>query len=200
MLFVFDLDFTLFDAESLKMDLAEAFGISYDELIATYYEYFRLPKKQYNPFEHLDYLMAGDPTLDKAAALARLDQLGAKMNDKLYPDALKVLDVLKSRDQELVLLTQGHQAWQSFKIDHLAIKPYFADIMITSNKIDSLKPYSERHGEMIIVNDNGQECLDIINIYQPRDVVLVEGPYTYNATHTMPVRKLVDCLKVDGLV
>jgi len=196
MLFIFDLDFTLFDADGLKVDLAEALGISYDQLIATYYENFRLPKKMYSPFEHLDYLLAADTTIDKAAALARLDQLGAKMNSRLYPDSIAVLEALKAKNHELVLLTMGHHDWQQFKVDNLSIKPYFSDILITADKINSLKPYGPRKDEMIIVNDNGQECLDFINIYQPKDVVLVEGPYTYNATHTLQVRKLRDCLEI----
>ena len=196
MITIFDLDYTLFDADRFKRKgLAKIFGISESDFLAYYKGRFKDQGINYDPMIQLAEMRISHE--EKLSKVEQLKLLLNNINDYLFPDAINVLDYYSNLSEKLVLATHGDSHWQKQKIRGLVVnnKPfedYFNEIIFAENSKSENNQLLKYVGEDIsIINDNAKECLELKKLLgESVKVYLVEGPYSNNIEYREKIWKL----------
>jgi FMN phosphatase YigB (HAD superfamily) len=186
MIFVFDLDHTLLNAEKFKLALSRIFKMSRQEFRVSYYQLFGKRRDLYNPYIHLQLLTkAGMIDAELVTTCKqKIDKTLMRLDDFLEPTAENLLIKLKRHKHILILISHGNISWQREKIKHLKLKKYFTRIIITNkNKVDSFKFLRNSREEILIVNDNAQENRAALKLLPNVRALLIKGIHSNNIKH-----------------
>ncbi|MBZ0159371.1 MAG: HAD hydrolase-like protein [bacterium] len=156
-----DFDHTLFDTDRFFwIDLKSAFarfGVPDD---AWEKSYEAIWPSGYSLAKHLEELARLGAVADPAAAQTMLEALESAFSDLrpyLFPDVLGFLDTARLRGFELILLSFGDPAWQSYKVRASGINPYFTQILYTAKETGKAALCAERasqYGELHAIDNN----------------------------------------------
>lgn len=197
MIIIFDLDYTLFNTNKLKRDIANILNINIEQYNNICKKCFTDKNIVYNPYELLRILKN-----EKRISLIKnykekIENLLKHANKYLYNGALAVIKKFKERGYRLVLLSVGDKRWQNRKINGLKIKKYFDSIVILEKdkhkNLEFLKKEKER---VLIINDNAGETIDMKKAIGKCETCLIHGPYSKNVKHNFNAYKIKDCLKM----
>ena len=169
-----DFDHTLFDTDrffwvDLKRALAR-FGIPDD---AWEKSYEAIWSSGYSLAKHMEELARLGAVADPPTAKAILEALESAFSDLrpyLFPDVLEFLDTARHRGFELILLSFGDPAWQSYKVRASGLTPYFTQIAYTANEAGKAALCAERalqYRELYAI-DNNPADLDAMKASTPR--------------------------------
>ena len=189
MIYVFDLDFTLFDTGKFLTCLPKAMGVAPCVFSATREKYFPeiLFSRQYSGYEHINYLKKDGYIKDSARARKNIAALFKTIDQYVYPGADELLKRLKKPENRLVLLTFGNIRWQKAKTANIRIRKYFNKIIWTDKRKDLALAFLKKQKEpAFIINDNARENLAIKKKLGGRArVILVKSSHSRNAKHNM---------------
>jgi FMN phosphatase YigB (HAD superfamily) len=199
MIFVFDLDHTLLNAEKYKLALSRIFKMNKQEYSESYYRLFGEKKDLYNPYIHLQLLIETG-VIDAELAVdckQRIKKALTLINDFLEPTAEDLLKKLKCQKNTLILITHGNISWQREKIKHLKLKKYFTKIIITNkNKVDSFKFLRNSKEEILIINDNARENQAILKFLSNAQALLIKGIHSNNIKHNYKEHSFKQAAKI----
>jgi FMN phosphatase YigB (HAD superfamily) len=185
---IFDFDDTLFDKNSFVNQLAEIMGVSGDEFLDTYNKHFKKNKISYSAYEHLEVLNSiKREQFDKKSAQKRVDKFLQDVSAFVFPDAAKLLEIVRKKESELILLSAGNSDFQRVKIKNSGISDFFDKIIITADKVDSLRPWSGK--KIIFINDKEGENCEVAKEYPSAKVLLVN-----NSCYNCKAYKLKDII------
>ena len=169
-----DFDHTLFDTDRFFwVDLKSAFarfGIPDD---AWEKSYEAIWSSGYSLAKHLEELARLGTVADPSAAKAMREALESAFSDLrpyLFPDVLEFLDAARDRGFELILLSFGDPAWQSYKVRASGLTPYFTQIAYTAKEAGKAALCAERalqYRELYAI-DNNPADLDAMKASTPR--------------------------------
>ena len=163
-----DFDHTLFDTDRFFwVDLKSAFarfGVPED---AWEKSYEAIWPSGYSLVKHLDELARlgaiRGPDLRKTM-LAAFDAAFSDLRPYLFPDVPRFLKGARLRGFELILLSFGDPAWQSYKVQACGIAPLFRKIVYTAGqqgKGELAGELGSRYGELHAI-DNNPADLDLM--------------------------------------
>jgi FMN phosphatase YigB (HAD superfamily) len=179
MIVIFDFDDTLFDKSGFVRRLAETMGISENEFLATYKEYFKKNKNPYSAYKHLEVLKSiKKERFDKITARNRVDEFLRDVSGFVFPEATELLEIVRKKERELILISAGNSDFQMSKIKNSGIAGFFDKIIITADKVESLRPWQNK--EIVFINDKEEENEKVSEEYPLARVVLVGDP-RYNS-------------------
>ncbi|MCD4693780.1 HAD family hydrolase [bacterium] len=202
MIAIFDLDYTLLDTNMFKEKLAQAMEISEKDYNSTYTDFFykknniRLP---YHPSIHLNYLIKKNKvSLDRKEVIEKnILKVVENINKMLFIDAEKVLQEIKKRGYELILITWGNGEWQKLKIDNLKIKKYFNKIIRVDKSKEKCIDFLENSDDRkIIINDNLKESLKLKEKLKSSEIFLIKSKHSRNHKNLLEEHSLGDFLKL----
>lgn len=193
MIFIFDLDHTLFNANKFKIDLARALEISRNKFFSDYQIYFKDRKINYHADKHIS-LLINERVINKNHE--EVIRKGVKfflkeLNKYIYKEGEELLKILSKNRNKLILVSFGNANWQKQKIKNLQIKKYFSKIIITDkNKGQALDIFIKEREPIVIINDNARESFAIERAVGRGELLLVKGPYSRNIRHNRKVYTL----------
>lgn len=190
MIIIFDLDYTLFDAKKFRAGIAAILNLSLKEFDEKYHvKYFKSKKINYNFKKNLEIIKGEDKDLNTGLLEKKFDKFLLKINKYLFPEAEEILRRLKRAGHILILFTFGDKELQKQKVDNLRIKKYFAKIVFTAKEKNLPFNFLKNKKEKIyIINDNAKESLLMKKYIKKGEIILIKGPYSYNAKHNLRVR------------
>lgn len=169
-----DFDHTLFDTDRFFwVDLKSAFrrfGVPDD---AWEKSYEAIWPAGYALVKHLEELKRVGAIADPSAAdamLAALDTAFADLSQYLFPDVLPFLDAARRKGCDLILLSFGDPAWQTYKVRASGLTPYFQQIVCTAKESGKAALCAERepqYGKLHAIDNNPAE-LDAMKASTPR--------------------------------
>lgn len=191
---IIDLDYTLLDTDKFKKALAEIFKDfdfekNYDDLKNGKKENFGL-----NAF--IDFLKENYEITDERIKEieVKCGELLKRIDEFLFPEAEKLLELLKRNGYEIILATFGRKSWQEQKVGHLSEKEKFDQIIfeeLDKSKSEFLKSLIKERETAIIINDNAEECLGMKEVLGDRaKIYLLDGKYSHNAEHNLKIYSL----------
>lgn len=170
---IFDFDNTLFNRDRFMQELARIFGLSYSDFLASYHHFFKERNKFYHPYEHLR-LLAEQKEVSFEQEKKKVEKFLEDSAEFLYPYSIPTLQAVKNSGAKMFLLSKGDQEFQSTKINNCGIAQLFDKIIVTEDKISSLKAW--RGEQLIFINDKKEENERVkkefsnINIYPVGDM------------------------------
>lgn len=133
--FIFDLDYTLFDAHAFRtafMRAAEVRGISGDEFMS----WFRMRPETRQDW-HMNFLLERAGEENRNADIARLrrgiEYIISTSRHFLYPDVLPALARMHHEGHALALCTHGEREFQEQKILYSYMAPFFTFTRVTND-------------------------------------------------------------------
>jgi len=199
MIFVFDLDYTLFNANNFKKKLARVLGFKEKDFILSYNKYFKEDNKNYNIERHLKIMQQEGIIINYQKTKKRVTDFFKTINVYVFPGVESALEALKKNGHLLFLLSYGDLCWQRLKINNLDIKKYFDKIIIAEQaKNKRLDFINNKTSDLIIINDNAKESLALKKALGRGEIFLIKGPYSNNIKHNLKIYKLKDCLTLCG--
>ena len=169
-----DFDHTLFDTDRFFwIDLKSAFarfGVPDDAWEKSYEATW---PSGYSLAKHLDELkrrgVISEPAT-RETMLVALDAAFSDLRPYLFPDVLGFLDAARRRGFDLILLSFGDPAWQSYKVRASGLAPRFQKIVYTAKqegKAELLDDLALRYAELHAI-DNNPADLDAMKAHNPR--------------------------------
>lgn len=156
-----DFDHTLFDTDRFFwVDLKSAFarfGVPDDTWEKSYEAIW---SSGYSLAKHLEELACLGAVADPSAAKAMLEALESAFSDLrpyLFPDVVGFLNAARHRGFELILLSFGDPAWQSYKVRASGLTPYFTQILYTAKeegKVALCAEHAPQYGELHAIDNN----------------------------------------------
>ncbi|MDE2060000.1 MAG: HAD family hydrolase [candidate division NC10 bacterium] len=169
-----DFDHTLFDTDRFFwVDLKSAFtqfGVSDD---AWEKSYETIWPSGYSLQKHLEALfrLGAIPSASIASAMQEaLEQTFSDLRPYLFPDVVVFLNAARRREFDLLLLSFGDPAWQSYKVRASGLTSYFTQIVYTPHekgKADMLVTLASTYAEIHVI-DNNPADLDAMKTSIPR--------------------------------
>ena len=199
MIIIFDFDYTLFNPEKLRQDIAKIFperNFSDD-----YQKYFKDKKISFSLNEYRAKLKEESGLTEKQLdqRMAAAERLLKNSDKYLFPEALSLLEYYRRQGDRLVLLTFGNKSFQEMKVDNLGIKDLFDEVCFVEDEkkvhsiIESLKDSGEK---ILIINDNAKESLEMMRkLGGQAELKLIKGPYSGNVEHQYQEGSLSDLLR-----
>jgi FMN phosphatase YigB (HAD superfamily) len=175
---IFDFDDTLFDKSGFVRRLAETMGISEDEFLDTYNEYFKKNEIPYSAYKHLEVLKdIKKGQFNKVSAQQRVDEFLKDVSGFVFPEVEKLLETVGKKEEEIVLLSAGDSEFQRIKIKNSGIAHFFDKIIIDKDKIKGLSSWEKEN--FIFINDKEEENREVAEKYSGAEILSV-GNYTDN--------------------
>ena len=199
MIIIFDFDYTLFNPEKLRQDIAKIFperNFSDD-----YQKYFKDKKISFSLNEYRAKLREESGLTENQLdqRMAAVEKLLKNSDKYLFPEALSLLEYYRRQGDRLVLLTFGNKSFQEMKVDNLGIKDLFDEVYFMEDEkkvhsiIESLKDSGEK---ILIINDNAKESLEMMRkLGGQAELKLIKGPYSGNVEHQYQEGSLSDLLR-----
>ncbi len=169
-----DFDHTLFDTDRFFwVDLKAAFtrfGVSDD---AWEKSYETIWPSGYSLRTHLEALfrLGAIASVSVASAMhATLERSFSDLRPYLFPDVVEFLNAARQQDFDLILLSFGDPAWQSYKVQASGLTPYFTQIMYTPHeqgKAGMLDMLAPAYADLRAI-DNNPADLDAMKASTPR--------------------------------
>ena len=159
MKFIIDLDRTLIDTDQFREDiieLAEGHAITREEF-GIAYKGDDAKKVCFTP-EKLSDGLSEKLGGEKAEFEQQIYSLFSEKNKSyFYEGAIDFLQKLRAKGQ-MILLTRGNQEFQKFKIEHLALKDFFDEVVVDHQpKEEICHRWNVEGEEVVFVNDNEEE-------------------------------------------
>ncbi|MDP2736360.1 MAG: HAD hydrolase-like protein [bacterium] len=196
---IFDLDYTLLDADKLKRNcLAAFFDIDEEEFMKNYQENFKDQKINYNIEKHMQGLgWSQEKIVEK---MKEFDVwLKQEISRYLLPGAERLLKRFKEIGDKMVLVSFGDKEFQKQKISALTIdgasaEDFFDEIIISDNNKHELEELKCLRGKnILLVNDKVKELVELSEILGDRcETFLIDGPYARSPEYNLPVNNLKD--------
>ncbi len=201
-MFIIDFDDTLFNTKRFK-DARRAklrsLGIS-DEVCYSSYVLARKDaqgKMTYSDKAHAQCL--GSYGFDTAEVFSLLESITKQAHTFLFTETINFLQILKQKQEEIVVLSLGEEEFQKRKIEASGIMP-FVDTVFTVNttKKDIIKQICKRHKKESIyfINDKVRETQEVVQEFPQLTPVLKVSksiPISeYNTSHFPKVETLSD--------
>lgn len=199
MIYIFDLDYTLFKTKKFSKDIASIFNLNWADFEKSCLKHFKDRNINYNPYKHLSILIKEGEIKRQEALKIRMKiiEIMKNANKYVFRESETILKELEKRRDKLILISFGDIFWQKQKIANLKIKRYFFKIIITDKAknlvLDSLKKVKERK---VIINDNAQESFLIKKELGKAEIILIKGPYAKNIKHKLRAYKLKEVLTI----
>ncbi|NCO79854.1 HAD family hydrolase [Candidatus Falkowbacteria bacterium] len=199
MIIIFDFDYTLFNPEKLRQDIAKIFperNFSDD-----YQKYFKDKKISFSLNEYRAKLREESGLTENQLdqRMVAVEKLLKNSDKYLFPEALSLLEYYRRQGDRLVLLTFGNKSFQEMKVDNLGIKDLFDEVCFVEDEkkvhsiIESLKDSGEK---ILIINDNAKESLEMMRkLGGQAELKLIKGPYSGNVEHQYQEGSLSDLLR-----
>jgi len=199
MIIIFDFDYTLFNPEKLRQDIAKIFperNFSDD-----YQKYFKDKKISFSLNEYRAKLREESGLTENQLdqRMVAVEKLLKNSDKYLFPEALSLLEYYRRQGDRLVLLTFGNKSFQEMKVDNLGIKDLFDEVCFVEDEkkvhsiIESLKDSGEK---ILIINDNAKESLEMMRkLGGQAELKLIKGPYSGNVKHQYQEGSLSDLLR-----
>jgi hypothetical protein len=169
-----DFDHTLFDTDRFFwVDLKAAFvrfGVSDDAWEKSYETIWPSGYSLAKHVEELSRLGALASAAVASAMQATLECTFSDLRSYLFPDVVEFLNAARRRAFDLILLSFGDPAWQSFKVQASGLTPSFTQIIYTPHEhgkagmLDTLAP---AYAELYAI-DNNPADLDAMKTSTPR--------------------------------
>jgi len=194
-----DFDYTLFNPEKLRQDIAKIFperNFSDD-----YQKYFKDKKISFSLNEYRAKLREESGLTENQLdqRMVAVEKLLKNSDKYLFPEALSLLEYYRRQGDRLVLLTFGNKSFQEMKVDNLGIKDLFDEVCFVEDEkkvhsiIESLKDSGEK---ILIINDNAKESLEMMRkLGGQAELKLIKGPYSGNVEHQYQEGSLSDLLR-----
>lgn len=197
MIVIFDLDYTLFNTNKLKGDIAKILNIGIEQYNNICKRCFSDKNKVYNPYELLRILKSEKRIPSVKNYKEKIENLLKHANKYLHDGALAAVKKFNKRGDKLVLLSVGYKKWQHKKISGLKIKKYFNLIVILEkDKYKNLDFLKKENDDVLIINDDAGEILDMKKAIGKCEICLIHGPYSKNVKHNFNSYKIKECLKM----
>lgn len=197
MIVIFDLDYTLFNTNKLKKDIAKVLNINIEQYNNICKKFFTDKNLVYNPYELLRILKREKCIPSIKDYKEKIENLLKHANKYLYNGALAAVKKFNKRGHKLVLLSIGYKEWQYKKIRGLKIKKYFNKIVILEKeKHKNLEFLKNNKDKILIINDNADELSDMKRAIGKCEVCLIHGPYSNNIKHKFNAYNIKDCLNL----
>ncbi|CBE69549.1 protein of unknown function [Candidatus Methylomirabilis oxygeniifera] len=169
-----DFDHTLFDTDRFFwVDLKAAFGqfgVSDD---AWEKSYATIWPSGYSLAKHVEELgrLGAIASASVASAMhATLERTFSNLRPYLFPDVVEFLNAARYRAFDLILLSFGDPAWQTYKVQAAGLIPYFTQIIYTPHekgKAGMLATLAPAYLELRAI-DNNPTDLDAMKTSTPR--------------------------------
>lgn len=199
MIVIFDLDYTLLDADKLKRNcLASFLDIDEVEFMKNYKDNFKDKGVNYNIEKHMQDLgWSREKIFEKMKEFN--SYLKQEIGRYLFPEADGLLQRFKDAGDKIILVSFGDIEFQKQKISALAIDGIsteeFFDEVVVSDKIKAeLEELKCLRGEnILLVDDNIKEIVELKAILGDNcEVFLIDGPYSSSTEHNYPAYSLKD--------
>lgn len=168
-----DFDHTLFDTDRFFwVDLKAAFGrfgVSDDAWEKSYETIWPSGYSLAKHAEELGRLGAIASASVASAMHATLERAFSDLRPYLFPDVVEFLNAARHRAFDLILLSFGDPAWQSYKVQASGLIPYFAQIIYTPHekgKAGMLVTLAPAYSELRAI-DNNPADLDAMKASTP---------------------------------
>lgn len=136
----------------------------------------------------LDDTLLDTVRLKRDLAFADADEIVLRSAEYLFPDALPVLERLRTEGCRLFLLTYGPEAWQRSKVRHAGLESRFDGLLFTETpKRDIADELRALDPPLVFVNDNGAEIDDLLPKLPDARFIAVRGPKPPPAAPGIPV-------------
>jgi len=169
-----DFDHTLFDTDRFFwVDLKSAFarfGVPDDAWEKSYEATWPSGYSLTKHLAELNRLGAMSEPATTRTMLAALDTAFSDLRPYLFPDVLEFLNTARRQGFDLILLSFGDPAWQSYKVRASGLAPYFQKIVYTATqegKAELLDDLGQRYRELHAI-DNNPADLDAMKARCPR--------------------------------
>ncbi len=150
MIIFFDFDDVLFNRNKFISALAGELGLSLDEFLRDYNNYFKKKKKNYSLREHLKIL-------GKFYQREKWDLFFKDLSKFVYPGTREALSALqRGKTGKMILLSRGDKDFQEKKIQGSGLRGFFEEVIIASDKISFLSSRNFKE-EVIFINDKQEE-------------------------------------------
>lgn len=179
---VFDFDYTLFDTALFVEELAKLMNFTVSEFRESCHKAFTEKGLYYNAYEHLK-------VLGKEDRKEKMNEIIKRGDEYIYPDARQVLKQFH-QSAELILASKGDLNFQHEKIYNCEIKKYFNNIIVTKDKLNSLRFLKNATADLIFINDNAEEMVQFKEEFPQAEIILIESPYSQNIEHPFPTYHL----------
>lgn len=204
MIFIFDLDHTLYNTSRLKkamMASVRSFGIDEKLWLETYQAVIRKNRRGYD-YDVKKHSRLLAKTVNASGALIEKKQLAVLKRGRrfLYRDAENFLKFLRAKKIKLFLLTLGNVEWQKEKISHLKITKYFDKIILTYLHKKYLKfDFPGPRNKWIFINDNPGEIKELKAIIKDSFFLRIKrkgDEKTYDKKRQIQVPAFPDLIKL----
>lgn len=180
MIFIFDFDYTLFNTGLYKDELIsfldKEYGINSSRFFSSYKNFFN-EFDLYQIEKHLSFLGVSYNELSEGIFFEGLDRY-------IFPDALKLLEIISQRGHTLEILSRGDELTQKIKMKNLFLDNYFNKVWIIQEEKDLwIERYSHEHENFYFINDNVLENISILKKISRGNIFLIDGPYARLIKH-----------------
>lgn len=132
-----DFDHTLFNTAQIKYEWAatmEKCGVPQQIFWRTYplARFGEGGRASYNPRKHVEFLKV-NLNCSVEEALNKINEVGQRAGDFLFPDAKKFLSRMLSLNVPMTLILHGEKDYQKEKVEHCGISDYFSRIHYSDN-------------------------------------------------------------------
>ena len=203
---IWDFDYTLLDSAKLMGVIRQAVsdcGVSAEDFNQTYQETVGREGYYYDYSPDYHFYLLGQCTEDQQCvqnARREFDRIITESCDFLYPGVIELLERLKSSSIRQILLTLGNQEYQGAKVQRCGLNEIFDEIHYVDNNKDKWLASFKTGGEVIVINDNGNEVLAMKKVCPEYRYILVKGPKDVpSELDIMPVEGVDNIEKAIGL-
>ncbi len=175
---VFDLDYTLLDTVAFKRALVEATGVDEKEWKKAYDAAVEGNRGLFEPSAFFAELTRRELLTDAAAEAARksFDDVLATTEKYLYPEAKELVTALGRHEADVDLMTFGDASWQRAKVEHSGLAKMFDDVLYAEkDKKEFIRGLGEGQDKVIVVNDNGKEMEEMVEVAPEHTYILKAG-------------------------
>jgi len=197
---IFDLDYTLLDTIKFKEALAEIFkDLGLDINFEKNYNYLKKERgENFGLNIFIDFLKENHEISEDMIKDIKIkcDELLRRIDGFLFPEAKRLLELLKRNGHEIILATFGRKGWQEQKVSGLSenVKEKFYQIIfeeLDKSKGEFFENLVKEKESVIIINDNAKECLEMEQALGDRaEIYLLESKYSHNAKHDFKIYSL----------
>ncbi|MBT3539182.1 HAD family hydrolase [Candidatus Parcubacteria bacterium] len=177
-MFIIDFDDTLFNTHDFKYERLEAvktLGVSEE----AYWETYKQARNDEDgTFTYSDELHAeklGEKKFDKEKVLEALQGVNNKMNSFLHDGAIELLEFLKQKNKEMILLSLGQKSFQELKTRESGVYDYFDRVFMVDDTKEHIleKIFKDTKQDVaLFINDKVEETKELHNAFPNMNVVL----------------------------
>jgi len=173
---VLDFDDTLFEAKRLKQDIFSLFEKEFRIARAVVEDVYTQSKHGgYSMEKHAALLQAQAPDVSADKIRTAMEAFYTTMQGYVFPDVLPVLERLKAKGVELILLTYGEHDFQSRKIAGTGLAQLCEKVVITTDaKSAAVKELFRDTHHMVTVDNTIEHLNDIKSALSEVETIAID--------------------------